>query len=251
MTNQKTDDVGVVNVEEGISNEEADTLHDVSIANQPPSSAIPWWKQRRTIIILSAVIIIVAVVAIALGVSLSQSNNNNSAVDEIGLVDPSSSPISNSSSLTARPPPDSSTTAISNSELNNLSMTIYGISSIEDTNSWSEITALDIECYFNGCGGVLKEEGDVNKGVWDVVNKDDVWDVNIDLVVVDVVSSDKDKEIGERYLQQDPQTAEYVQVIYNQTSTYTTSDPTLYDDLYVATDPYAQDVNQNAYIAWL
>jgi len=269
MTNQntkETDDVGVVNVEEGISSEEADTRHDVSIANQPPSSAIPWWKQKRTIIILS-VIIIVAVVAIALGVSLSQStNNNNPAVDEIGLVSPSSSPITNSSS-TARPPQadDTSSTAtstISNSELKNLSMTIYGISSVEDTNSWSGITALDIECYFNGCTGV-EEEGDVNKGV---------WDVSIDLVVVDVVSSDdkvdvdrtslpwlitdesdkgSEEEEGERYLQQeDPQT-QYVQVIYNQLSNYTTSNPTMYDDLYVATDPYAQSVSQDAYIARL
>ena len=165
MTNQETDDVGVVNVEEGIANEEeADTRHDVSIANQPPlSSTIPWWKDKRTKIIFGVILVMLVVLAIALGVSLSQPNNNNPAVDEIGLVDPSSSPISNSSSLTDRPPQadntSSSTTTISNSELNNLSMTIYGISSIEDTNSWSEITAFDIECYFNGCG----EEGDVNK----------------------------------------------------------------------------------------
>jgi len=260
MTNQNNNVVVVVNVEEGISNEEADTRHDDVTADQPPSSAIPWWKQKRTIIILSVVTIIVVAVAIALGVSLSKSNNNN-PVDEIGLVSPSSSPISNSSSLTARPPVDASSSTISNSELKNLSMTIYGISSIEDTNSWSEITALDIECYFNGCG--VGEEEDVNK--------DDVWDVSIDLVVVDVVSSDdkvdvdrtslpwlitdeSDKgseEEGKRYLQQeDPQT-QYVQVIYNQLSNYTTSNPTMYDDLYVATDPYAQSVSQDVYIARL
>ena len=126
---------------------------------------------------------------------------------------------------------------ISNSELNNLSMTFYGVSSIEDTDSWSEITALDIECYFNSCG----EEEDT---VLVSVETRDVWDVSIDLVVVDVVSSDDKVDVdrstsslpwsitdesdskgikaeGERYLQQDSQVAEYVQVIYNQISTYT------------------------------
>ena len=68
---------------------------------------------------------------------------------------------------------------------------------------------------------------------------------------MDVVSSDKEEETGERYLQQDSQTTEYVQVIYNQLSNYTTSDPTMYDDLYIATDPYTQSVNQDEYIARL
>ena len=66
--------------------------------------------------------------------------------------------------------------------------------------------------------------------------------------MVDAVSSDEDKEKETRYLQQDPQTR-YVQVIYNQLSNYTTSDPTIYDDLYVATNPYAQRASQDAYIA--
>jgi len=189
MTNQntkETNDAVAHNVEEGISNyEEADTRHDV-IADQPPSSAIPWWKDKRTKIIIGVIILVMMVVlAIALGVSLSKSNNN--PVDEIGLISPSSPPVSNSLSLTARPPPadNTNTITISNSELKNLSMTIYGISSIEDTNSWSEITALDIECYFNNDCGV-GEEADVNKGV---------WDVSIDLVVVDVISSDEKVDV--------------------------------------------------------
>jgi len=125
-------------------------------------------------------------------------------------------------------------------------MTIAGITSIEDTNSWSELTKLHIECYYNGCNNDIHG----------------VWDVTVDLEVVDVVSSTEQKKV--RSLpwdqQQDEavegtrrqlQETEYVQIIYNQVSTYTTSDPILYDDLYVATNPFTQETSQDEYIASL
>jgi len=137
-------------------------------------------------------------------------------------------------------------TTITNSTLKQLSMTIAGITSIEDTNSWSELTKLHIECYYNGCNNDIHG----------------VWDVTVDLEVVDVVSSTEQKKV--RSLpwdqQQDEavegtrrqlQETEYVQIIYNQVSTYTTSDPILYDDLYVATNPFTQETSQDEYIASL
>jgi len=167
-----------------------------------------------------------------------------------------SSPV-NSPSTTSKPTTTSPTkvptirvgTTITNSTLKQLSMTIAGITSIEDTNTWSEITKLHIECYYNGCNNDIHG----------------VWDVSVDLTVVDVVSSTEKKRV--RSLpwvdqQQDEtvkgltrrrqlQETTYVQVIYNQVSTYTTSDPVLYDDLYVATNPFTQEISQDEYITSL
>ena len=169
-----------------------------------------------------------------------------------------SSPVNSSPSTTSKPTSSSPTkvptirvgTTITNSTLKQLSMTIAGISSIEDTNSWSEITKLHIECYYNGCNDDIHG----------------VWDVTVDLEVVDVVSStekktvrslpwvdQQDEEFKENWLtkRRQLQETEYVQVIYNQVSTYTTSDPILYDDLYVATNPFTKETSQDEYIASL
>jgi len=169
---------------------------------------------------------------------------------------PTTQSPNNSPSTTSKPTTSTPTkvptirvgTTITNSTLKQLSMTIAGISSIEDTNSWSEITKLHIECYYNGCNNDIHG----------------VWDVTVDLNVVDVVSSTEKKTRSLPWVdQQDEdeavkgltrrqlQETTYVQVTYNQVSTYTTSDPVLYDDLYVATNPFTQETSQDEYITSL
>ena len=86
MSNEHTkeaDDVVVDNVEEGISNEEADAPETTDNNTNQTSAAEeePWWKQKRVLIIGLTVLVIIVVVAIVLGVTLSSSSNNNNNIN--------------------------------------------------------------------------------------------------------------------------------------------------------------------------
>ena len=87
MSNENTNeaDDGVVddNVEEGISNEEADApeTNDNNTNQTSAAEEEPWWKQKHVLIIGLTVLVIIVVVAIVLGVALSSSSNNNNNIN--------------------------------------------------------------------------------------------------------------------------------------------------------------------------
>ena len=151
-----------------------------------------------------------------------------------------------------------------------LQLTIRGIDdSIPNVDEWSLVTASHIENYFNNDDNVAQ------KGA---------WNVKVEINVVEVLGNDqvmalraekrnslsqninsnnngnneqvrrrRDTRRGRRVLQveESDQQTNYVQIIYNQISTYTTSDILLYDDLYIATDPFATTSSQEVYITEL
>ena len=210
-------------------------------------------------------------------------------IDNITNAPSSSQPTStpsNSPTFTSTPtsfptfPPTRSGIEYGPIETERLQMTIRGIDTLENEDEWSILTKEHVECYFNKC-----YEEDDEKGV---------WNVNVDVAVIQIISSSssvgersgftrylpwkkkkqdmarvvvqgqelggEEEEEGRELQQSNSNEAKYIQIIYNQRSTYTTSDqrstyttsdPMIYDDLYVATDPFATQTSQEQYKASL
>ena len=110
-------------------------------------------------------------------------------------------------------------------------MTLRGITDIEDIDAWIDTTTLHIEQYFNNN----------NKG-----------NENVSNVTVEIIMYDQDQQQHNpqrrrirmrRWLQNEDVAAE---VMYQQKTTYQTSNPGLYNESYIAKEPFIKD--QNSYI---
>lgn len=132
-------------------------------------------------------------------------------------------------------------------------MTIRGIDELEDDEAWSEGTAKFIEDWYNSA----PQTGQGVRGA---------FDVEAELAVTKVTSSSSEASRGRsrerrgrllrgrapedgRALQSGDM--KFVQITYNQRSTYRTPDPETYDGVYVATQPFMTRGDQVEYVDYL
>ncbi|KAL9188925.1 hypothetical protein ACHAXT_011415 [Thalassiosira profunda] len=124
-----------------------------------------------------------------------------------------------------------------------LRMTIRGIERLEDEAAWSLRTAEHVMDYF-----VVNDD----EGVWDVAAEIAVVRQESSNPAIGTIASESggtfDRRRRGRGLQEE---ATFVEVTYNQRSAYKTNDPETYDDVYVATRPFATREGVEAYVASL
>jgi hypothetical protein len=114
-------------------------------------------------------------------------------------------------------------------------MTLRGITDIEDIDAWIDTTTLHIEQYFNNNN-----------------ENENVSNVTVEIIIYDKVkqqqySQERRWVMMRRWLQNDEDdVAVAVEVMYQQKTTYQTSNPELYNEKYIATEPFIND--ENSYI---
>ncbi|KAL3797440.1 hypothetical protein ACHAW5_004459 [Stephanodiscus triporus] len=121
-----------------------------------------------------------------------------------------------------------------------------GISDIRDKGAWREATAAHVERYFNG-------DDDANDGLGS-----GAYNVTVNILIY---QDDRQRSRERRRLRGDGWSMRgtkgvddgesYARIVYRQRSAYRTSDPTTYDEAYVAMDPFLSWEARDMYISSL
>jgi len=139
-------------------------------------------------------------------------------------------------------------------------MKFVGIDQLEDVDSWLSLTAQYIESYFN-------DASNVNDGVYDVMvelfmneGNSTVFKTRQRLLRGTTLQLQVEKVINNRHPSRSSSSrrrglqsndAKSTVITYNQQSTYMTTNPQIYDGMYVASTPFMESADRDRYLAAL